>query len=370
MSGIIPVMNDVNTPAEDRWLSLRSSYWLHVVWWFAFIAYEQLMVLSSGAGFHPVDFIYFYSCNISTFYLQLWMLRRMLNRQPSTYLGACLFTLLVLALSVLVKAAGDYLVVLPRYPAVNRSAMLRTYLLFDLLRSIRFAGMALFFWLGTRLVLLRRKALEEELVRITMQRNQAILEKQLADSHNAFLQQRLNPHLLFNALGFVHSTVFRHSEAGADCLLQLTELLRYTLEEVAEDGKVALTLELEQVQRLLVINRYRYGQQCYLHFEVSGDPAPVRVLPLMLLTLAENIFKHGRVDRADSPALLEVTLTTSGEIRIHTANRHKERTAAPRKGGLGLQSLRTRLNHVYLGKHDLQITSDEQEFNLTLTIQL
>ncbi len=186
----------------------------------------------------------------------------------------------------------------------------------------------------------------------------------LAEARLAYFRQQINPHLLFNTLNLIYSKVYRQSpEAGRPVLL-LSELMRFSLAETGPDGKVPLSAELEQLENLLEINRSRFDEPLPITVRLPEAPAEARILPLILLTLTENMFKHGQLLR---PALLEISVK-GNRLRYHSQNLKKVKSKQQPLPQLGLQNIRKRLELAYGRRFRLQIREEGDNFALTLTL--
>ena len=146
--------------------------------------------------------------------------------------------------------------------------------------------------------------------------------------------------------------------------------MRYNLEGAGSDGKTLLNLELEQVENLVEINRYRFDRELCLEIRLSKGPEGLRIIPLVLITLTENLFKHGHLTDPYHPALLEVSTDERGLMSYSTRNRKKAKSTDKRTSSLGLENTRIRLQHSYPGRYTLNIQEDQNFFELQLTLLL
>ena len=133
------------------------------------------------------------------------------------------------------------------------------------------------------------------------------VKMKLAQSENAYLQQQMNPHMLFNSLAFIHSTVYKISHEAAENVILLTDILRFSIEETDADGKIQLSSEAEQIENMIKINAYRFDHSLRISYIIEGDLTGHKIIPLVLMTLTENIFKHRRsaAERSGNKVKLE-----------------------------------------------------------------
>ena len=182
------------------------------------------------------------------------------------------------------------------------------------------------------------------------------LRADLAEAKLAGVQAQLHPHFLFNTLNAIAALV-REDPARAEAMVeQLSELLRASLIN-SPQTEVSLDQELRLTQQYLAIQSARFRDR--LHATVSATDAArrARIPQLILQPLVENAIRHGITSRESGGALavqavvkdntLFVTIEDDG---VGIGN------APPSQGsGLGLQSVRSRLLHLY---------GDQQRFDL------
>jgi two-component system LytT family sensor kinase len=339
---------------------------LHACFWSIFIILELAYLRRLNGGLEPaVNYLVYYGLNVGLFYGQLWLMH-LGFKKPGTHLlkRVSLFALLLTVYLGLKYEIHDILVALHIYttrPIVH----LTSFLTGALFRAWYFIFLAAFYWAAGHLAAYSRRAKDAEQAQRLAE---AVAERQLAEARVAYLQQQLNPHLLFNSLNFIYTSVYKHSEEGARAVELLSEIMRYSLAGADTDGKTSLSDELAQVMNLVEINASRFSEPLQLQARVDGiEEGDHRILPLILLTLTENLFKHGHVlDRAH-PAKLHIH-TAAGRLTFMTRNRKKVKTGYDPIGGTGLVNARTRLDYAYGPTYTLEVTETTEIFELTLTL--
>ncbi len=104
------------------------------------------------------------------------------------------------------------------------------------------------------------------------------------------LRTRINPHFLFNTLNSISGLIYSEPQTADAILLQLSELLRYTL-YAAELPMVEIDKELEVVEQYLNIESIRLDKR--LSYKIINEVKNFKLPPLIILTLVENAIKHG-----------------------------------------------------------------------------
>ena len=214
---------------------------LHMCCWAAFILYELCFLyytqiqFASGTVF---TFFLYYSVNIGLFYTQLYILDSTFHHNGSYLKGFLLFVLQFIVF-MLIKAVLDVSLA-PQAGSV--AAMLQTvhtYLFLNIFRGVYFCVFSTFYWVAGNIAGYRKKAALSEKNQLIALKDKAELEQRLAETRNAYLQQQLNPHLLFNSLSFIYSSVYPHSAEASRCVLLLSEIMRFSLDIIASDKTAA-----------------------------------------------------------------------------------------------------------------------------------
>jgi LytS/YehU family sensor histidine kinase len=187
----------------------------------------------------------------------------------------------------------------------------------------------------------------------------AQLEGKLAKAQLSMLKMQLQPHFLFNTLNAVSALTRDHPEAAEDMLVRLSDLLRRTLDNDAEQ-EVPLRAELEFLGQYLEIEQVRFADR--LKVDLNPDPETLDALvPNMFLQpLVENALRHGigrkaqggrlemRAWREDSDLLVSVQDSGPG---------FPSSPGTPMEEGIGLTNTRSRLQHLHPGNHQIKFTN-------------
>src|SRR5690606_27433817 len=142
------------------------------------------------------------------------------------------------------------------------------------------------------------------------------------------------------------------------------QLLRYQLYET-NARLVPLEKELEHLHHLLDLHRLRLPNPELLTLEVSGHVEGKTLPPMLLMPLAENMFKHGL---ATAPMHVHLSVEPT-QLTFSTHNTHKPKADKNTFGGIGLQNLRRRLNLLYPGSYELKTTAADNTFTASLTLK-
>jgi two-component system LytT family sensor kinase len=344
---------------------------LHTCCWLIYIFFEVSIVYSSQQRFAPLrNYVFYYAINIVLFYTHLLVLDITFDHlKPAYFKGIMLFFAQFLVY-LFAKSLLDILFSTETQAFSAKIASVKKLLFLNIYRGITFCTLATFYWVAGNIANYKRRALDSEKKQLTALKEKAEMAARLSEARNAYLHQQMNPHLLFNALNFIYSSVYPYSADGSRCVLLLSDIMRYSLESTGADGKKSLVEEMEQVHNLIAINRYRFDQQLCLETHFRGAFDRYRIIPLLLLTLTENLFKHGNLLDPAYPAILNLDVSEEGLLTYSSHNRKKADRKHRQNNGLGLQNTRIRLNNSYSGSHQLTITEDDTIFELKLALQL
>lgn len=354
---VLHVWNVVIDERQGMTIGLQKGPWMiarHAAGWALFIFYEMASVfIITGQWGKPADILLYYGLNICLFYLHARVvLPRTFGKSKYQWLKVVFFILAELAIYLIIKAFID---TMRGYPLpLHQPQALRKYVFVNAWRGVWFLGCASVYW--TVLRMLRYRLLMAE------------SEKQLGEVRYAYLQQQISPHFLFNTLNFVYSSVFKYSSTAANCILQLTDLLRYSLSRQDPAARTTFAAEMEQVMRLIAINRMRHDFDLFIEVVMPENMLDDEIIPLILLTFTENIFKHGNLKDRAKPAKIVLVIMADGSISFHTWNLKKGKGGPARTGGTGIANAIKRLDYSCGERYQLKISEDEQSFNLELIL--
>lgn len=202
-----------------------------------------------------------------------------------------------------------------------------------------------------------------------MELEKARIEADRLKSEYAFLRAQINPHFLHNTLNLFYTKSMSVSEELSEGILTLCEIMRYSMhaEEPGVDT-VPLSKEIEHVQNVIKINQLRFNNRLQVVFDISGDISSMRIIPLVIITLVENAFKHGDLNNEKHPLVMQLKVSEEdGTIYFSTHNR-KRRGPKELSNGIGMDNIRKRLEATYKSNYSLTATEEEEEYTASLWI--
>ncbi len=178
----------------------------------------------------------------------------------------------------------------------------------------------------------------------------------------ATLQQKLDPHFLFNTLNTISGAVRQDKrEEGLAMIADLAERYRYLL-KVSNRSLVTVGEEVDFVEGYARLLGHRFGAQFTLIMRLPLHLRPRNIPPLTLQLLVENAVKHNEISRAYP---LEVRIEEADGDRIRVSNPRRPRPDS-QGAGEGLANLTQR--YLLLAGEDARprIERTTDRFSVTL----
>jgi two-component system LytT family sensor kinase len=177
-----------------------------------------------------------------------------------------------------------------------------------------------------------------------------------------FLKAQYHPHFLFNALNTIYFQMDENVTAAKQSVEKFSELLRYQLYD--QQLTVPVSQEMRYLNNFIQLQQTRSSEKLQLEVGFDERLDGQQVYPLLFLPLVENAFKYVGGDytvrigaRVEGPA-----------IRLEVVNGVPAEVPAGRRGGIGLENLRRRLELLYPGGHSLVAEKKGGHFEAVLII--
>lgn len=197
-----------------------------------------------------------------------------------------------------------------------------------------------------------------------------VSEKQRLQTEANFLRAQINPHFLQNTLNFLYAqSVTGKTENMSEGILLLSDMMRYSLQNQGDsNARVPLQHEVQHLRNYIAINQLRFNGRLQVRLQISGQGTQLTIIPLVLLTLLENAFKHGELHDADNPLCVQLTIDdAAGSIHFEVVN--KIRTGPREQStGIGIENTRRRLDTAYPGNYRLETAGQNGFYKAVLEI--
>lgn len=352
---------------------MRKMILYHLLGWSFYISYETFFMpvfLGIQPAYRSVSaYALSYAISIGLFYFHAgYTLPKIQGRQPHAFgLFAALLIIELVSYLFLMDRLNWLFGLNPLFKDGYSLDQLRPVLK-KLCRGLYFLVFSTAYWLISRAFRIQRQVLNMEKQQLIDLAEKNKLEKNLAETENAYLRAQINPHLLFNTLNFIYSNVQDQSEPASETVLLLSDLMNYSLSEPEGDGMTPLSRELGQIRNLIRINQLRFDNGLHLDIETDDDLPDFRIIPLLIVGFVENVFKHGDLTDPEHPATIRLTLQND-LLQFTTVNKKKKRSYTG-SHGIGLANARNRLEKAYGQACRLETRNEETLFYVHLNINL
>jgi two-component system, LytTR family, sensor kinase len=194
------------------------------------------------------------------------------------------------------------------------------------------------------------------------------VERQKIEAELRALKSQVNPHFFFNTLNSLYALSLDKSDKAPELILKLSDLMRYVIYE-SQDDMVPVGKQLEFLQSYVYLERLRSNESLEVRFDILGDNLDIHIAPLLYLAFIENAFKHGAKDKKDNPFIhIVFNLEHADRVIFSIDNRADPFRGKHPGGGFGLSNVKKRLELLYPGKHELNISETVTGYHVDLTI--
>ena len=334
---------------------------IHASFWVFFISGEIYSLALLTGRYNSIEhYAVFYPLNIILFYSYVYLLFKIPRKAKFGYLWGILIFLFEIFIYVLfagfltralssISNDGDLIVKL------NEKFYVST-----IWRALYFMFFATGYFLVKRNAKFREIELNQE---VKLEK----LKHQLVTVEKDYLRAQINPHLLFNTISFIKHAIKHHPENAEEALMLLSDIMDYALGS-SNGALVPLSEEVEQIQNMIRLNQLRYNEKLNIRMEISADTDHVTIEPIILLTLTENIFKHGNLLNKEFPAIIEIACQEK-LIQFKTSNLISNNKASKGRE-TGLSNIRSRLENLYPGRYTFQYGLQGDVFTTMLNLKL
>ncbi len=179
------------------------------------------------------------------------------------------------------------------------------------------------------------------------------------------LKLQISPHFLFNTLNNIRWLVRSKSDLAEEAVVKLSQLLRYILYQIGSE-LVDLKKELDHLRDFVELQKMRIENPEGVKFNVEGKLEAKQIVPLLLLPIIENFFKHGDFT-GSFPNAIDIKVNSTSLI-LKTEN--KIDRVQEKEHGLGLQNVLKRLKLHYPDQHLIHYYEKDDVFYLQLELLL
>lgn len=195
-----------------------------------------------------------------------------------------------------------------------------------------------------------------------------ILETQLKlkEQELHYLKMQIHPHFLFNTLNTMYGFALQKSDSTPEMILKLSNLLDYLLYQVDKPA-VPLSQEINHIRDYISLEQMRFNDRLEVAFQVKECNETVSIAPMIFLPFVENSFKHGVMNNGKLQIEMIIYCEDS-QVYFKIKNSNNVQLASSQ--GIGLENIKKRLELLYKGRYNLDITESAVSYNVELNINL
>jgi LytS/YehU family sensor histidine kinase len=204
---------------------------------------------------------------------------------------------------------------------------------------------------------------------IVNKRTEGRLREEKLNFELKYLKSQINPHFLFNTLNNLYSIALKNKDdETAKGITKLSQMMRFMLEGVNED-LVLLEKEITYLTSYLDLQKLRFSEQddVRINFDIKGDITGIRIPAFIFIVFIENAFKYGIDYKKHS--FVDIKFEVSDNTLRFNIRNSIHKTGDLQNPGIGLKNIRGRLDLLFPGRYNLEITSENDIFNLDLSIR-
>ena len=181
------------------------------------------------------------------------------------------------------------------------------------------------------------------------------------------LKSQVSPHFFFNTLNNLYGLVDSNPKEAQALILKLSDLMRYSIYE-GQNEWVSLEEEIIYLKNYVELHKGRYHKTVKLDFKTQIAEEGYRIMPLLLIILVENAFKHG-VEKLRKGAFVSIEIIAKNKrIDFSIANNFDKEEVDEEHEGIGISNLKRRLEIGYKKNFDLSIENRGETFQAQLSL--
>ncbi len=180
------------------------------------------------------------------------------------------------------------------------------------------------------------------------------------------LKAQINPHFLFNSLNSISALTTIDPARAREMCISLSDFLRTTL-RLGDKTSISFGEELALVKNYLDVEQVRFGSRLRLEQEVEIACEDCQIPPLLIQPLVENAIKHGVATMIDGGCIRVQGHRQGSDLIFSIENDFDPDSPSPRRNGVGLVNVRSRLQARYGDAATLQVEVDKDHYRVRMS---
>lgn len=208
-----------------------------------------------------------------------------------------------------------------------------------------------------------------ELYKQIMARQASEFEKKKAEL--ALYKAQINPHFLFNTLNTLYGLMITQSQKAETAFMQFIDLIKYMYTKATQDT-VNIEEEAEYISQYIELQKNRIDEKrTHIYYSYSSDESAknTKIAPMILITFIENALKYGASSHIESDIIISLKVNND-TLTLFTENHTVNPKPENKEPGIGISNCKKRLELLYPGKHNLEISNTNGIFTVNLILKL
>lgn len=181
------------------------------------------------------------------------------------------------------------------------------------------------------------------------------------------IKSHINPHFIFNALNSIRALVDENPPRARQAITELSNILRSSM-QAEKMETVPLSQELDIVKDYLALEHMRFEERLKIEMDIHPETVNQPIPPMMLQTLVENAIKHGISKQINGGLVRIESFYRNQRFELSVANSGKLNGLASSESGFGIKSTQDRLNLLYQGKAQFNISESRDNMVISTII--
>ena len=174
---------------------------------------------------------------------------------------------------------------------------------------------------------------------------------------------------MMNTLNNIHALIDIDADSAKRGIVELSDMMRYVVYESTADH-IPLRRDIEFLETYVELMRIRYSQNIDVRFNYPPNlPHSLVLPPLVLIVFVENAFKHGISRKGESYIYINISVDDQYVV-VNFDNSLFEDEKRAVQGGVGLENVSRRLEHIYGDKYSLKIDKEQNRYSVTLKLPI
>ncbi len=202
------------------------------------------------------------------------------------------------------------------------------------------------------------------------QRENEALAKQKIRKEIQMVKTQLHPRFLFHSLTIVQKYIRQSSPLAPELILQLSDLLSYTLYENDKEW-VLLEKELEIIQNYIELEKKSAEGKLTGYIDITGNISGRYISPLILLFVVEKCFECFLIDNHTHTSFALTTSVKDNQLNYQLqCGTFSDTPIEIDAVNVKFLPIQKQLENLYSGKHQLRIETDKEGIIIDLQLQL